>query len=291
MLVPDPFCFDPMADLLLAERAARDAADHALWLSTRGFETWAKGKNDPVTTADLEVDALLRERLLDARPGYGWLSEETADSLDRLKARALWVVDPIDGTRDYARGRDGWAVSVALVVDGAVVLGVLAAPALGQVYVGTAEGATLNGAAIRVSGRVAEAGMRLPVDPQFVTARLWERPWDAMAVQKPNSMALRIAMVASGEADGLIDARMTNEWDVAAASLILEAAGGRITDREGSPFTFNKPEPELLGIVAATPALHQPLADRLTEARAALRRAGIPIERDGPAATATPRTP
>lgn len=276
-----------MADLLLAESAAREAADHALWLSTRGFETWAKSRNDPVTTADLEVDALLRERLLGARPGYGWLSEETADSLDRLAARALWVVDPIDGTRDFARGRDGWAVSVALVVDGQVALGVLAAPALGQVYVATRDGATLNGAPIRVSGREEEAGMRLPMDPQFVAARLWERPWPAAAVPKPNSMALRIAMVASGAADGLVDARMTNEWDVAAASLILAAAGGRITDREGEPFAFNKPEPELLGIVAATPALHAPLLDRLTEARSTLKRMGVRIERDGPAQDAS----
>ncbi len=273
-----------MADLVLAESAARDAADHALWLSTRGFDTWSKGRNDPVTSADLEVDGLLRERLLGARPAYGWLSEETADSLDRLHARALWVVDPIDGTRDFARGRDGWAVSVALVVDGQVELGVLAAPALGQVYVATRTSATLNGAAIRVSGRTEEAGMRLPVDPQFLAARLWEQPFEAEALPKPNSMALRIAMVASGAADGLIDARMMNEWDVAAASLVLEAAGGRITDREGQPFAFNKPEPELSGIVAATPALHRSLARRLTDARAALQRAGIRIERDGPKA-------
>lgn len=272
-----------MADLVLAEAAARDAADHALWLATRGFDTWAKGRNDPVTSADLEVDGLLRERLLGARPGYGWLSEETADSLARLDARAVWVVDPIDGTRDYARGREGWAVSVALAIDGRVVLGVLAAPAMGQVFVATPEGATLNGAPIRVSGREEEAGMRLPVDPQFLAARLWARPWSAEAVPRPNSVALRIAMVASGAADGLVDARMMNEWDVAAASLILEAAGGRITDREGAPFAFNKPEPELLGIVAATPALHAGLASRLTEARAALARAGIRIERDRPA--------
>ncbi|WP_448581920.1 inositol monophosphatase family protein [Thermaurantiacus sp.] len=279
--MPETFCFDLMADLVLAESAARDAAEHALWLSTRGFDTWAKGRNDPVTSADLEVDGLLKERLLGARPGYGWLSEETADSLDRLEARALWVVDPIDGTRDFARGRDGWAVSVALAIDSRVVLGVLAAPALGDVYVATRDGATLNGAPIRVSGRQEEAGMRLPMDPQFLAARLWERPWSAEALPKPNSMALRIAMVASGAADGLIDARMMNEWDVAAASLILEAAGGRITDREGMPFAFNKPEPELLGLVAATPALHAGLTERLREARTALKRAGVRIERDG----------
>jgi myo-inositol-1(or 4)-monophosphatase len=266
-------------DLALATAAAREAAEHALWLSTRGFETFSKGPNNPVTSADLEVDQLLKERLLGARPDYGWLSEETADSLDRLEREILWVVDPIDGTRDFARGRDGWAVSVALVVRGQVALGVLAAPALDRLFVATPAGASLNGAPIRVSGRHEEAGMRLPVDPEWIRSRLWAEPWVAEAVPKPNSMALRIALVACGEADGLIDGRVTNEWDVAAAGLLLSAAGGTITDREGGPFRFNKAEPEIAGIIAATPALHPPLSARLAHARAALARAGIAVER------------
>ncbi|MFQ3594579.1 MAG: 3'(2'),5'-bisphosphate nucleotidase CysQ [Sphingomonadaceae bacterium] len=277
--MPEP-CVDLSADFALAQAAAIEAADHALWLSTRGFETWDKSRGNPVTSADLAVDGLLKERLLGARPGYGWLSEETADSLDRLDADALWVVDPIDGTRDYARGRDGWAVSVALVVRGEVRLGVLVAPALERVFAATPGLATLNGAPIAVSGRVEEAGVRLPVDPQFASARLWPEPFEMQAVAKPNSLALRMALVACGEADGFIDGRVTNEWDVAAASLIVTAAGGAVTDREGSPFAFNKPEPEMPGVVAATPALHARLAERLAVARATLKRAGIVLERD-----------
>lgn len=267
-------------DLALAVAAATEAADHALWLSTRGFRTWDKGDMNPVTSSDLEIDQLLKERLLTARPGYGWLSEETADSPDRLEREALWVVDPIDGTRDYVRGRDGWAVSVALVAGGQVLLGVLAAPALARTYVATASGATLNGAPIAVSGRTEEEGARLPIDPGFATAKLWPEPWRVEAVAKPNSIALRMALVASGEADGLIDGRLTNEWDVAAASIIVEAAGGRVTDRHGAPFGFNKPDPDCIGIVAATPALHDRLTWRLATARDALRRAGITLQRD-----------
>ncbi len=264
-------------DLELALAAATEAAEHALWLSTRGFRTWNKGSagagdnSNPVTSTDLEVDQLLKERLLGARPDYGWLSEETADSPARLGQSALWVVDPIDGTRDYVRGRDGWAVSVALVVRGVVRIGILAAPALGKTYVATPQGAT--------SGKRIE--WRLPIDSAFAEARLWPEPWRVEPIDKPNSIALRMALVASGEADGLIDGRLTHEWDVAAASLIVEAAGGRVTDREGQPFGFNKPEPDQRGIVAATPALHARLAWRLETARAALRRAGVPLQRDG----------
>jgi myo-inositol-1(or 4)-monophosphatase len=142
--------------------------------------------------------------------------------------------------------------------------------------------ATLNGAPIRVSGRDAEAGMRMPVDPQFATARLWPEPWDIALVPKPNSIALRLALVADGSADGVADMRRTNEWDVAAASRILETAGGIISDRGGQPFRFNKTAPHMAGIVAATPALHGRLAWRLETARAALIRAGYPLQRDEP---------
>lgn len=271
---------DLAADLALAEAAAEEAAEHALWLAGRGFETWAKSPNNPVTSADLELDRQLKARLLGARPGYGWLSEETADSLDRLAAHRLWVVDPIDGTRDFARGRDGWAVSVALVEAGEVVLGVLAAPALGRTYVATRNSARLNGEPIRVSGRTDEQGARMPVEEQFARARLWPDPWAIEPIQKPNSMALRMALVACGEADGAMDGRLTNEWDVAAASLLVAAAGGLVSDRTGAPYRFNKPEPECAGIVAATPALHAALARRLQVARETLARAGYRLERE-----------
>ncbi len=270
---------DRAADLALAEAAAREAAEHALWLAGRGFETWTKAPGNPVTSADLEVDALLKARLLGDRPDYGWLSEETADSLDRLAAGRLWVVDPIDGTRDFARGRDGWAVSVALVEAGAVVLGVLVAPALARVYVATESEARLNGKPIRVSGRTEEAGARAPVEPQFARAPLWPEPWRIVPIPRPNSLALRLALVATGEADGAIDGRRANEWDVAAASLLVIAAGGVVSDRTGAPIRFNKPEPELAGVIAATPALHPRFKERLAVAHEALARAGIRLER------------
>jgi myo-inositol-1(or 4)-monophosphatase len=261
-------------DLALAVSAAAEAG--ALAFSMLGSASWDKSPGHPVSEADIAVDRLLQARLLAARPDYGWLSEETADNPARLQNRALWVVDPIDGTRDFLRGRKGWAVSVALVVDGEVRIGVLDAPALGDRFAAArGHGATRNGEAIRVSGRTEAAGARLPVDPQMITSKLWTRPLDAVAVYKPNGIALRIAMVACGEADAVFDGRSSSEWDVAAAALILEEAGGAITDRNGAQYRFNKASPTTAGLVAATPALHAPMLQRLAEARAALDRAGI----------------
>ncbi len=258
---------DRADDLALLLRAAGAAAALAKdYFDRGGVARWDKSPGNPVSAADLAVDAQLKAELLGARPDDGWLSEETADDLVRLGCRRVWVVDPIDGTRDFIRGRTGWAVSVALVVDGVPVLGALAAPARGQTFVAVAGGgATLDGVPLAVSGRTDLAGVRLPADAAGLAAGFWPEPWDAVAVavEKPNSLALRIAHVATGFADGFIEGRTINEWDVAAAALLLTEAGGTVTDRAGASLTFNQPDPAVRGLVAATPALHADLRRRL----------------------------
>jgi len=266
--VPDAEADD--AALLL--RAARDAGALALAaFAAGGGERWEKSPGHPVCAADLAVDAFLTAALRGARPGYGWLSEETADAPDRLSASRVWVVDPIDGTRDFLRGRTGWAVSVALVEYGRVVHAALVAPARGECYVASAgAGATCNGTRLRVSGRTAFAGLAMPIDPGSLLARFWPERWDAVAVEKPNSLALRIAKVAAAKADAFIEGRTVAEWDVAAAALILTEAGGTITDRNGRALAFNQPVPEVHGLVAATPALADEARARLNAGLAAL---------------------
>ena len=260
------------ADHALMFRAATGAAALAMHHFARGdVAAWDKSPGNPVTTADLAVDAQLKAELLGARPDYGWLSEETVDDAARLACRRVWVVDPIDGTRDFIRGRTGWAVSVALVEAHRVVMGVLAAPARAQVIVAVrARGANLNGVPLRVSGRTEMAGCALPVDPSSLAASFWPERWNAVAVEKPNSLALRIAHVASGLADGFIEGRTIAEWDIAAAALILTEAGGTITDRDGALLAFNQPSPSVHGVVAATPALHDDLRRRLNSGLRAL---------------------
>ncbi len=127
------------------------------------------------------------------------------------------------------------------------------------------------GEPIAVSGRTALAGVRLPVDPSTLLASFWPDPWDALAVDKPNSLALRIASVAAGTADGFFEGRTVAEWDIAAAALIVAEAGGAITDRDNRALAFNRSRPALDGIVAATPALVEPLRLRLAAGIAAWR--------------------
>lgn len=267
-------------DRSLAVTAAQAAGELALGYFGGVIDAWEKGPNNPVCEADLALDRLLHERLLGGRPAYGWLSEETADAPERLGRRRVWVVDPIDGTRDFLRGRTGWAVSVALVEDGVPVVAALCAPARGQLFVAEAgRGATLNGEPIRIGGCSAVAGCRIPADVSTINATYWPEKWDAEAVEKPNGLALRIAKLAIDEADAFFEGRPMGEWDIAAAALILSEAGGKITDREGAPLRFNKPEPKLRGVIAATPPIHAEVLRRVGNgitALNALRRRAAP---------------
>ena len=241
-------------------RIAAEAGRIALERAGTGFEQWEKAPGNPVCAVDLELDGFLREQLRALDPEAGWLSEETIDLSDRIERSRLWVVDPIDGTRDYLRGRSGWAVSVALVEERVPVLAVLDAPARGEHWrAARGKGAWRNDAAIRVSGRMSFPGARVPAD------QLPDVDRDLEAVEKPNSIALRIAMVASGEADLAATLRWGFEWDIAAAALIAEEAGARVTGALGQPLSFNSAWGKAFGVLAATPGIHQAALERLRE--------------------------
>ena len=261
-------------DLALLVNATRAAGEFAMeYFGRGGGDRWEKETGHPVCAADIAVDDYLKAALLGPRPDYGWLSEETADAPDRLDRARVWVVDPIDGTRDFLRGRTGWAVSVALIEAGVVVAGALAAPARDQLFVGqVGQGSSCNGVRLSVSGRQQLGGLRMPADEAGLAASFWPERWDAIAVEKPNSLALRIAKVAADEADAFIEGRTISEWDVAAAALILHEAGGTVTDRDGATLRFNRAVPTVHGLVAATPALHEAVRGRLNAGIAALER-------------------
>lgn len=250
-----------MIDRQRLEEIVREAGRiaHASWPGAgHQVESWEKEPGSPVCAADLEVDAFLKRRLSALLPAAGWLSEETADNSERLEKSLIWLVDPIDGTRDFVRGRPGWAVSVALVSEGRPLIGLLAAPARSEFWTATAgQGAWRNGEPLRASRRSRFAGSRVPAD------HLSRDDGDLTLVDKPNAIALRVAMVAADEADLVATLRWGFEWDIAAATLIAREAGAAVSDAYGHPLNYNKRDPRAFGLLVSAPDIHADAVARL----------------------------
>lgn len=240
----------------LLETVAREAGVIALRYFQNAPKTWEKaGGAGPVTEADLAVDTHLRNRLMGARPGYGWLSEETEDGPERLTAERVYVVDPIDGTRSFIEGSDTWAVSAALVLRGDVVAGVVHLPAHDLTYsAALGKGAAKNGAPIRASTKDdLEAAQVLAARSTF-SERFWERVPPRPKLAFRSSLAYRMALLAEGRFDAMVTLRPTWEWDIAAGALLVSEAGGAVATTAGPP-KFNSPDALQPGILAGSKAL------------------------------------
>ncbi len=239
----------------------REAGDMAMatWPGAgHALQAWEKSPGNPVSAADMAVDAFLKVQLSGLLPSAGWLSEETADSAERLNDGLIWLVDPIDGTRDYIMGRRGWAVSVALVSNGRPLLGILVAPARREFWHAEAgQGSWRNGVKLVSSQRQDLTGARVPA------TQVGPIDADLVLVDRPNSIALRMAMVAADEADIVTTLRWGYEWDIGAAALIAREAGAMATDAFGGALNYNKPDPRAFGVLVTAPAIHGAAVARL----------------------------
>lgn len=249
-------------ELLVA--AVREAGRIALTYYQTKLKTWMKGSDSIVTEADIAVNDQLYRDLALARPGYGWLSEETEDDVARLSRTRVWVVDPIDGTRAFAKGKPHFVISVALVEDGRPVLAALFNPATDEFFEAvTGGGATLNGEPIRVGDRAVIEGARMAAHAPMFKHPAWPEPWPEMEIIERNSVAYRIALVACNAADAALALNTKNDWDLAAADLVLNEAGGLLTSHDGKVLIYNRELPRHRSLLAAGPKLHEALMARV----------------------------
>lgn len=249
---------DAREDLALLIEAARGAGRIAARYFRDDPETWTKPDGaGPVTEADIAVDDMLRDRLRDARPGYGWLSEETPDTAERLSARRVFIVDPIDGTQAFIEGSSAFSHSLAVVEDGAVIAAVVYLPIRGKLYAAArGAGATLNDMAIRASDTRHLPQAEVLATRHTLSPAHWPRGVPPVTRAYRPSLAYRMALVGEGRFDAMMTFRQTWEWDIAAGALIIAEAGGRATDAMGQPLRFNAPTPQVAGVMAAGPDLH-----------------------------------
>jgi myo-inositol-1(or 4)-monophosphatase len=229
-------------DAKLLKETVREAGSLALSLFRTELKNWIKGTSSPVSEADIAVNDLLEARLRSATSDYGWLSEESADDSDRLARRRVWIVDPIDGTRNYLAGKPDWCVSVALVQDAAPVIAAVFAPAGDEFFFAQrGAGATLNGLAVRATGGT-EIDFSRMAGPKPLVERLKVSTGDISIHPRIGSLALRLCRVADGRLDAAFAGGQSKDWDLAAANLIVQEANGRMTALSGDPIVYNRRE-------------------------------------------------
>ena len=257
------------SDDLVRIRAGLAAAAEALAPFTPGdIDARLKAGDDPVTAADLAVNDRLRVVL--PRSGEGWLSEETADDADRLDRDRVWIVDPVDGTREFVAGIPEWCVSIGLVVDGRPVAGGIMNPAAGHVIVGSIDdGVFLNGAPASCTDTVDLRGALVLASRSEVKRGEWA-PFlsTPISVRNMGSVAYKLGCVAAGLADATWTLVPKNEWDVAAGAALVTAGGGAVFGPDGEAIEFNRRDPLLPGFVAVAGGLADPVREFLKPFRA-----------------------
>lgn len=259
---------DYSADLALALDAAKEAGALAMRYFGAPMDVRDKSPNNPVSEADLAVDALLKSKLCSVRPDYGWLSEETADDHSRLSAQKVWVVDPIDGTRAFIKAKPHFTICIGLLDQGRPVVGVVFNPATGEMFEATlGGGARLNGVAISANDTNVLENCAMLGDPAMFKHPAWPIPWPEMDVVSRNSIAYRMCLVAAGHYDGAIALSAKSDWDLAAAAVIVAEAGALATTHEGEAFRYDHVIPLQKSLVVAGKGLHPLLIERVSHVK------------------------
>ncbi len=248
-------------ELALAKKAARAAGEilRSYW-NREGLKVGSKGHDNPVTAADLEADRAIKQLLRDPFPAYGWLSEETVDNDDRLKCRRVWIVDPLDGTKEFINGIPEFAVAIALIEDGVPVLGVTYNPIKREMYWSArSAGCHLNARRVKVT-RTRTLKRATVLASRSETARgEWQAFQGMLRVSPTGSVAYKLAMVAAGKGDATFTRSPKSEWDIASGAALVAEAGGTITDIKGRALRFNQRNVKLEGLVADNRILHAAL--------------------------------
>ncbi len=266
---------DSAGDLELMKNAVKEAGQLGLeFFGDRANDKWQKDDGSFVSDADMALDKLLHQRLLEGRGDYGWLSEETEDDLVRLNKSRVWIVDPIDGTRAFINDKPHWVVSVALVVDGVVHMGCLYNPVKNEFFEAVlGEGAKLNGHKMLIDGQSDIEGATIIAAPGRFKSKIWPTPWPHVESFMVNSVAYRMALVATNRADALLTLSGKSDWDLAAADLLVREAGGMVSDHQGFELTFNRKNTRHPSVLVANADLYPKLLAR-TKLVAASKRTG-----------------
>jgi myo-inositol-1(or 4)-monophosphatase len=255
-------------ELEVAERAGRAAGAIIRAFYDEGVAVDYKdtARDNPVTAADTQADACIQEMVRAAFPDDGWLSEETRDSHERLSRRRVWIVDPLDGTKEFVQHIPELCVCIALVEAGVPVLGVSFNPITDELFAAArGHGLTLNGVPAHTSVTADVAQARILASRSEDKRGEWDAFKSRMRVELTGSVAFKLALIAAGRGDGTFSLTPKHEWDICAGAALIQEGGGRITDCYGEPLRFNREKPLLPGLIATNAPLYDKIRAVISE--------------------------
>ncbi|HUI24561.1 MAG TPA: 3'(2'),5'-bisphosphate nucleotidase CysQ [Candidatus Kryptonia bacterium] len=252
----------PRRELTVAIAAARSAgaAIHAIYDTP--FEVRQKGHDNPVTEADLQANERIHSLIQREFPSDGWLSEETHDNRDRLTQSRVWIVDPLDGTKEFVQHLPEFCVCIALVEHGEPIVAVSYNPIADELFAAArGDGLTLNGVPAHVSPTSTLAAARVLASRSEDKRGEWDAFKPHFTVELTGSVAYKLALIAAGRADATFSLTPKNEWDICAGTLLITEGGGRVTDLDGQPLRFNQADTRRSGLIASNSRLHAPVME------------------------------
>lgn len=258
--------------ILDVEKITAGAGDKIKAFYRSSFEVEEKSPDNPVTDADKAADDFLKDALTTLLPEAGWLSEETVDNEDRLSKELVWIVDPLDGTKEFVMGIPEFSVSVALVKNGQPVIGAIYNPITDEMV------SAYAGGGVRLNGQPCSASQREELTGSKIDASRSERkrgefePFEeSLDILTMGSIAWKLARSAIGVADATWSRGPKHEWDICAGVLLTIEGGGHCVDLDGNAFKFNKSWPKVNGIIATGTHLLDEVLALLKPYRAAAR--------------------
>ena len=248
----------------LVKESILEAGKLALKWFKKDPEQWKKEDGSLVSKADIEINDLLNKLLKNKNPEFGWLSEENEDDKSRLNKKITFVVDPLDGTKAFLEGKKEFSISVAIVKNGLPISGIVFSPSTGEMFEAEKnKGSWKNNKKVIISNynRLEKCKM-IAFKPMF-SHPAWKEPWPKMDVENRNSIAYRMALVASGQYDAMMALNSKNDWDIAAGDLLISEAGGIVTLHTNKKIIYNIENTKKPSVIGTNKAIHEKIIKRV----------------------------
>ena len=248
----------------LVKESILEAGKLALKWFKKDPEQWKKDDGSLVSKADIEINDLLNKLLKNKNPEFGWLSEENEDDKSRLNKKITFVVDPLDGTKAFLEGKKEFSISVAIVKNGLPISGIVFSPSTGEMFEAEKnKGSWKNNKKVIISNynRLEKCKM-IAFKPMF-SHPAWKEPWPKMDVENRNSIAYRMALVASGQYDAMMALNSKNDWDIAAGDLLISESGGIVTLHTNKKIIYNTENTKKPSVIGTNKAIHKKIIKRV----------------------------